>query len=566
MKQPKLPVAIAVFAASLAAAVTLTTGSAAAATRTWDGGGSDDKLSTAENWTGDTAPGNGDSIVLPYNVIFSGCSDSTPDLALDNDLDAGTVTLAGITATGVRPDGCAATISITGNTIVTSGNILGNDQEATYPRLVVGVPITASGNLAVASVRSTSSLAIGGNSVEVKSSAFDGGVSGSGTLTISGFIGGGSGGGGCSATATPQPFAGDSSSFSGGIQIIDGGYVSITARTNDMTRSASGVSLNGGSLGILADNGQNLTYDKPITLADGSLAGYQLTDDDCNSPTANTKATLSGTVTASAAIEVSLNRLDIHFAGTVTNKENLQLAEGQSGSLTFADGSTVTSKQKVITVSDQANCNDVDLYSANVKNIVNVDCSANIGSNAEFPAEVFGTLAGTGRVGHVLVKSGGRVAPGQSPGTLTVSSITWEEGGTYEFEIGKDAADKIVVNGAVALGNGTLEVSRYQDYRPKTGASYVIIDNDGTDAVQGTFKNLAEGATFTAADKAVYKVSYVGGSGNDVVLTVVSVPAAPDTGFALLLNNPAIVLAGTASAALGLYMLSRQAAFRKIRR
>jgi hypothetical protein len=45
--------------------------------------------------------------------------------------------------------------------------------------------------------------------------------------------------------------------------------------------------------------------------------------------------------------------------------------------------------------------------------------------------------------------------------------------------------------------------------------------------VTGTFSGLPEGATLTAANGAKFKISYHGGSNNDVVLTQISLPTQP---------------------------------------
>jgi autotransporter-associated beta strand protein len=81
-----------------------------------------------------------------------------------------------------------------------------------------------------------------------------------------------------------------------------------------------------------------------------------------------------------------------------------------------------------------------------------------------------GTLGGNGSIGGaVTVKSGGTIAPGNSPGVLTVSSLTLESGSTTAFEIngittaGTDY-DRLVVNtgggltlnGAFAINFGNL--------------------------------------------------------------------------------------------------------------
>ncbi|MEZ5433026.1 MAG: hypothetical protein R3F31_18085 [Verrucomicrobiales bacterium] len=50
------------------------------------------------------------------------------------------------------------------------------------------------------------------------------------------------------------------------------------------------------------------------------------------------------------------------------------------------------------------------------------------------------------------------------------------------------------------------------------GSTIVLIANDGTDAVTGTFTGLLEGATVVDDDGGADVISYVGGTGNDVVL------------------------------------------------
>jgi len=77
--------------------------------------------------------------------------------------------------------------------------------------------------------------------------------------------------------------------------------------------------------------------------------------------------------------------------------------------------------------------------------------------------------------------------------------------------------DQLAVVGPVTL-SGRLNVS--VGFTPATGATFTIIDNDGTDAVTGTFKDLPEGATISAVGGTPLQISYVGGTGNDVVLTV----------------------------------------------
>ncbi len=92
-----------------------------------------------------------------------------------------------------------------------------------------------------------------------------------------------------------------------------------------------------------------------------------------------------------------------------------------------------------------------------------------------------------------------------------------------EFAAAAGAAP-VDVDGTVALAGG-LGVSL--GFTPTAGQTLVLINNDGTDPVAGTFAGLPEGATVTAGVHSM-RISYVGGTGNDVVLTaVVPLDAAP---------------------------------------
>jgi len=176
-----------------------------------------------------------------------------------------------------------------------------------------------------------------------------------------------------------------------------------------------------------------------------------------------------------------------------------------------------------------------------------------------------GILKGTGSALSIWVSNGAIVAPGNSPGCLT--SDTLELGGEYQFELG--GTDPCIgydqlkvlnasnVAGAVRIDNtGILTTSRYNGYTPKQGDVFVIINQDGDEAVSGTFKDLPEGATFEQ-NGIVFKISYVGGDGNDVTLTVMNTPAAPDTGFELIKNNPIVTLAIMAGLGGVLVLLAR---------
>lgn len=103
-------------------------------------------------------------------------------------------------------------------------------------------------------------------------------------------------------------------------------------------------------------------------------------------------------------------------------------------------------------------------------------------------------------------------------GNLSLSS-----GSVYQPRIMPTMADRLSVAGTVRLA-GTLDLIVSPGMTG--GARYVLINKTSAGSVSGTFNGLPEGATFSAGGQN-WQISYVGGDGNDVVLTMN--PAAAQT-------------------------------------
>lgn len=140
-----------------------------------------------------------------------------------------------------------------------------------------------------------------------------------------------------------------------------------------------------------------------------------------------------------------------------------------------------------------------------------------------------GRLGGSGRVGHVSDLNG-HVSPGASIGILVCSNYsTFTPANRLEIEINGatpgSGHDQLHVFGNVLLMGGTLQVT--MNTGGAVGTEYVIIQNDGSDPVTGSFTGLPEGAMLTN-NGAVFQITYQGGDGNDVVLQQKPIaPAAP---------------------------------------
>lgn len=125
------------------------------------------------------------------------------------------------------------------------------------------------------------------------------------------------------------------------------------------------------------------------------------------------------------------------------------------------------------------------------------------------------TLGGDGAIsGSVFVNSGGFLAPGSSPGDLTVGSITFNAGSTFRVELGGltpgTQHDVLNVTGAASL-NGTLDVSLFGAYVPNVGDTFTILTAGSR---TGTFAALS-------GNGIEYSISY---GANSVVLTVTAIP------------------------------------------
>jgi hypothetical protein len=100
-----------------------------------------------------------------------------------------------------------------------------------------------------------------------------------------------------------------------------------------------------------------------------------------------------------------------------------------------------------------------------------------------------------------------------------------------------------MVTGSVNLSNAALQLS--MNFKGASNDQYMIIDNVAFLPVTSTFEGLPEGATVTANNGASFKISYLGGKGNDVVLTQTSASVSPKFGGIAKLTGGFIQLSGS---------------------
>ena len=148
------------------------------------------------------------------------------------------------------------------------------------------------------------------------------------------------------------------------------------------------------------------------------------------------------------------------------------------------------------------------------------------------------TVSGIGTLGVTTIEAGGTIAPGQSPGVISTANFTLASLATYAAEIDGTTAgsghDQIAVTGTVTL-DGTLNAILTGSY--VFGDEVILIDNDGADAIVGTFTGLNEGDTAIVYGGYDWIALYGAGDGNDFALRAV-----PEPSSALLAGLGALAL------------------------
>lgn len=492
----------------------------------WSGTqGTDNKFSTAANWTcsgGLMIPDNTTAVTIDMNLL-------TDNQSLVNDLP-----------------GAIGSFSVTNSSTNTS----------VYK------------NVSVDSIG-----LISGGTITNKS---DNGYMGIGSVTSAGNV--------VMNYASPGTFSFSPSSYDvKGSITVDNGPIEMSS-----VKNSSPIILEGGAtLNILAYY-SDLNYANDITIN----KGFIYVRDHCskqNTTTGNceayvtSKVTLSGTITLNADTQLYIGKkgyASLDISKQIAGSGKLTFSQTSEGDLSIAGvNQPYPTKQTTIkSITDRVNDQGAFITvsrneTATLDNstITNgyVIVDGVIKGNGKFVHCVYNGTDSYG--GYLRVNEGAIIAPGNSPGIITADSFTLD--GEYQFQFGGNdpgtGYDQVVVTNyvdttttpdrsVVELGpTSKLWTERLGTFSPAKGKVFTIIDNQSKNAVTGTFSGLAEGATFSQ-NGFVFRISYVGGDGNDVTLTVLSVPTAPNTGFGLIQSSPVVTGVVALFAAAVLIVLGRK--------
>lgn len=232
-----------------------------------------------------------------------------------------------------------------------------------------------------------------------------------------------------------------------------------------------------------------------------------------------------GAVSGAGRIFLGANNLTVGEAGysdTLTGSiRDGGAAGGTGGSLTKVGNGQLT-------LSGASGYRGGTIVASGILTVNNTDGSATGSGPVQVqPASVLngsGVIAGTVTV-FGASRGLGILEPGttDSVGQLTTGNRLTFRGGAYNCTLDRDsaAADTVVARG-VKIPNGTFVLDTIGSLPLPVGAVFTVLNNTSAAPIAGTFNSLPEGSViqlFNPPNNLF--VSYAGGDGNDMTLTVV---------------------------------------------
>ena len=250
-----------------------------------------------------------------------------------------------------------------------------------------------------------------------------------------------------------------------------------------------------------------------------------------------------------ASLSIGASNLDSTFNGRIQDYDGSYGGDIASGGITKIGTGTVT-------------LNGVNTYTGNT--LIEAGTLVVNGSLASSLTSVgsTSTLAGSGSLGALVIGSGGTLAPGNSPGTLTAGDTTFESGGIFQFEIANatgtagSAYDLLSISGtlllsAIAENPFILDVvsldglvaGNAANFNPTADYSFTFLTTTGgiTDFSADKFSLLT--SNFSNPFAGTWSVSLTN-SGHDLSLSYAGASAIPEPStYAAVLSAAAFTFA-----------------------
>lgn len=397
---------------------------------------------------------------------------------------------------GATTVSAGATLDLNGQTgvvesVTLNGGALANESAtaATLASGVTGISITAGGThsaVPTVTITGTGTGATATATLGVTAASFT--IAGGTTVYSVAPTVAISGGGGAGATATA---------------VLTGGVVSGITITNPGTgfTTAPTIAFTGGTVTTAGTNPTGTGNATNFT-----VAAVTLTASGSGYTTAPGVAFGSGTGTTATA---QLSSVALTAASSVGGAGNTTIFTGISGGFSLAKNGAGT-----VTLAG------ANTHAATLINAGRLTLSGSANGAVTVSGGIF---QGTGAVTGDVAINGGTHAPGNSPGIMPIAgNYALGAGGTLQIEVNGAAVgtqyDQVKILGAASTVTLAGALDLVAAPALAVGSSFTIIDNGGTAAVNGTFAGLPQSAEFYE-DAQWWRISYTGGTGNDVVLT-----------------------------------------------
>ncbi|WP_143393387.1 YDG domain-containing protein [Fimbriiglobus ruber] len=438
-------------------------------------------------------------------------------------------------------------LSVSGASVVNTTGITTTGNQTYSGAVTVGAPTTLTTGGLVTFQKAVNDTAAGTDTLTVAGNATFAGVVG-GTAPLSGLSVSGTSGINAAGVSTTG-----NQTYTGAVSIgasttLTAGLVTFGTTVDDATAgtdtlAVAGNATFGGVVGGATPLGSlSVSGTSGINAAGVSTTGNQTYT---GAVTVGTSTSLStGTLTAGAIASTGGVTINDSGAGSIAGPisgSGATLVKTGAGTLTLTGANSYTG---ATTVSAGALLADNTTGSATGTNTVTVASGA--------------TLGGTGTVTGAVVVSG-TVAPGGTA-LLNTGNLSFATPGSQAFSAEVNGTspgsgyDQVTVTGTVNLTGSTLNLTTGAGLSPVVGTQFVLIANNGTSAVTGTFSGYPEGSAIVVG-ALTFTISYIGGDGNDVVLTLTRIAtttavsaASPSTTVAY---GTAVTFTATVTAASG---------------
>ncbi|NDG71091.1 MAG: hypothetical protein EBY32_07245, partial [Proteobacteria bacterium] len=248
------------------------------------------------------------------------------------------------------------------------------------------------------------------------------------------------------------------------------GYSGTTSINSGALRAANPTSLGSTAAGTAVSSSATLELSGGISIGAEalSLAGTGISSGGALRSVSGANA-YAGEITLASASRINTDAGSLTLSGNTTGSNtNLSLGgEGDTvvtGGLSLGSGTLTKDGGGTATLNGSISYSGATALNAGklVINGSNSNSAITIASGA--------TLGGAGTVGAVTVNSGGFIAPGNSPGTLTVGDLTLNGGGGYSWELAN-------ATGTAGTGWDLINVSGSTTINANSGNKFTVYIN-----------------------------------------------------------------------------------------